>query len=112
MFGTKRNSETPDFEYFTIYDNKVGIYREPMLAINRHDILRQFDSLFRDPKQQTNQLLTNAEDFSLFKVGEYSKKSGTIIGTAHEHIANLHEIRSAVQRNELRDVQPVGMQPT
>lgn len=103
MFG-KNNQQQPDFEYFTIFDSKVGIYREPMLAVNRHDMLRQVDGLFRDPQQKTNQLLTNAEDFSLFKVGEYSKKTGVITPCQHEHIANLHDIRAAVQRSQIQDV--------
>jgi len=106
---TKNNKEKPDLEYFTIFDSKVGTYREPMLAINRHDILRNLQGLFQDPAQQRNQLVTNAEDFSLFKVGEYSKKSGTITPCAHEHIANLHDIRAVIQRSEIK---PVGMHST
>lgn len=95
MFG-KKDHEQPDFEYFTIFDSKVAAYRPPMLAINRHDMLRQLDGLFRDPNEQRNQLVTNAEDFSLFKIGSFSKKTGTIVGCNPEHIANLHDIRAAV----------------
>lgn len=101
MFG-KNSQQDPDFEYFSIFDSKVGIYREPHLAVNRHDILRQIYTLFRDPKQAENQLLQNAEDFSIFKVGEYTKKTGKLVGCEPEHIANLHEIRSAVQRDQNR----------
>lgn len=92
-----KKEKQADLEYFTIYDSKVGVYREPMLAINRHDILRQIDGLFRDPAQTRNQLLTNAEDFSLFKCGEYCKRTGQITPTTLEHIANLHEIKAATQ---------------
>lgn len=100
MFGKKEAKETPDFEYFSIYDSKVGVYREPMLAANRFDMVRQIDNLFRDPAQAKNQLLLNSEDFSLFKVGEFTKRTGLIIGCPPEHVANLHEIRAAIARSE------------
>lgn len=102
MFGKnsdKNQQEQADYEYFTLYDSKVGIYKEPMLAINQHDMLRQIDTLMRDPKQQQNQLVTNSEDFQLFKVGAFWKKTGVICGCTPQHIANLHEIRSAVMRS-------------
>lgn len=100
MFGKKQDQATPDFEYFSIFDSKVSVYREPMLAANRHDMVRQIDNLFRDPAQAKNQLLLNAEDFSLFKVGEFTKKTGLIVGCTPEHVANLHEIRALVIRSE------------
>lgn len=106
MFG--KTKQDPDYEWFSIYDSKIGLYRAPMLAINRHDILRQIDALFRDPEQQKAQLVQNAEDFSLFKIGEFDKKTGVIVATPHEHIANLHEIRTAV-RNQMMVEQPISM---
>lgn len=99
MFS-KKNEQEPDFEYFTIFDSKVGIYREPMLAVNQHDILRQIDTMFRDPAQARNQLLLNAEDFSVFKIGDFTKKTGLIRGHQPQHVANLHDIRAAVQRSQ------------
>lgn len=96
-------SNTPELEYFTLHDSKVGVYREPMLAINRHDILRQLTDLFKDPEQQKAQIVANAEDFALFKCGEFSKVTGKMTGTPLEHIANLHDIRSAVARSNLRN---------
>lgn len=115
MFGKKNNNA--DFEYFTIYDTKVGVYKQPMLAINKHDILRQTEALFRDPQQTQNQLLTNAEDFQLFKIGEYTSRTGTITPCEPEHVANLHEIRTLVQRSidsrmPPRDVNQVGISST
>ncbi|WNK14458.1 MAG: nonstructural protein [Microvirus sp.] len=90
-----------DYEYFTIYDSKTESYREPMLAVNQHDMLRQIDGLFRDPAQERNQLLTNAEDFSVYKIGTFTKKTGLITSVQPpEHIANLHEIRAAVRSTQ------------
>lgn len=103
MFGNKKNEKTdlPDLEYFTIFDTKTSSYREPILAINRHDLLRAIQNDFSDPaKAAKNQHYQNAEDFQIFKVGEYDKKSGTITGVHHEHIANMHDIKAVALRSQ------------
>lgn len=98
--NSEYNQKQFDKQFFTIYDSKVGTYRAPILAINEHDVLRQIDTLFRDPDQKRNQLLLNAEDFSLFKIAEYSEKTGEIRPIEPiQHVANLHDIRSVVQRD-------------
>ena len=95
----KKNPEVqPDFEYFILFDSKAGIYREPMLSINRHDMLRQLDNIYKDPQQKQNVLVSNAEDFSLFKIGDFSRRTAKINWHEPEHIINLHEIKSAVYR--------------
>lgn len=104
MFGTfraKNDDARFDREFFTIYDSKTGIYREPMIAFNQHDILRQIHNMMQDPAQLKNPLVTNAEDYSLFMVGAYDQKSGEIRPTQPlTHIANLHDIRAAIQRTQ------------
>lgn len=105
MFKAKKNS---DLEFFTIYDSKTESYREPMLAINRLDMIRSLEGLFRDSRQATNQLVTNSEDFSLFKVGEFDRKTGLIVSTNHEHIINLHELRSSMRPQPVQ----MGIDPT
>ena len=100
MFKPK-NQQTADYEYFTIYDSKTESYREPMLAINQHDLMRQIDNLFRDPQQERNQLLTNAEDFAVFRIGRFTKKSGLIESIQPpQHVVNLHDIRAAVRSTQ------------
>lgn len=94
----KNESNPPDFEYFTIFDSKSGLYREPFLAINRHDMLRQTENLIKDPQQKQNVLVTNSEDFQLFKIGDFTKRTAKINWHEPEHIANLHEIRASVMR--------------
>lgn len=106
QFGKKEQSH--DMEFFSIYDSKVGVYRDPVLAINKHDILRQVDSLFRDPNQKSNQLLTNAEDFSIFKCGAYDRKTGTITSFHPEHIANLIDLKWLV----VSQIKQEGINPT
>jgi len=101
MFGNKnKNEQRFHREFFTIFDSKTGIYREPRLSINKHDIMREIENLFKDPAHTKAQLVVNAEDFSIFKVGDYDSKTGEIRPTAApEHIANLHDIRSAIARS-------------
>lgn len=103
--GKKQNS---DLEFFAIYDSKTESYREPMLAQNRLDMIRSLESLFRDDRQASNPLVTNSEDFSLFKVGEYDRKTGLIVSTNHEHIINFHELRSSFQNKQVQ----MGIVPT
>jgi len=112
MFGSKKNEEAPDSEYFTIYDTKVGTYREPILAINRHDMLRSLTTMYTDPKAHRDQYVLNAEDFQLFKIGEFSKKTGELTGCKPEHIANLHDIKAAVARSQPHSPPALGIAST
>lgn len=92
-----------DLEVFTIFDSKVGNYRLPMTAINKFDIIRQCESLFEDQQQVTNQLVTNAEDFAIFKIGEYDRKTGRLNESNHEHICDLKDLKVAVMRKKTQD---------
>lgn len=97
MFG--KNKDKVDYEIFSIYDSKVDAYEMPMFAINQHDLTRQILNNFKDTSQhKTNKFFLNAEDFSLFRIGAYTKKSGTLLTQNPEHIANLHELRAAAQQ--------------
>lgn len=96
MFGKKET--LPDSEYFALYDAKTDSYNLPMLATNKFDMVRQVENLMKDPAQAQNTYVTNAEDFQLFKIGTYDKKTGTIKGHIPEHIANLHEIRASLKQ--------------
>lgn len=106
---TSHENLSPDAEYFTIHDSKVGSYRDPVLAINRHDLLRQIDLFYRNESNHKDPLFINAEDFSIFKIGEYYKKTGTIYGCEPEHVANCHDLRSIVLRSQNG---PVGIAST
>lgn len=116
MFKGKTEQE-PDYQYFAIYDTKVGHYRMPMAAVNKFEMVREIEKLYRDPQQQANELVTNAEDFQVFKIGNYYKKQGILQGIQPEHVVNLHEIKSGVQRTmssstSERPVQQMGIVST
>lgn len=95
MFG-KKNRQV-DKEFFTIYDSKTDSYVEPVLATNQHDLARQMMNLF-ERQGSENKYYQNAEDYSLFKIGDYCHKTGSIASHEPKHVLNLHELRSAVER--------------
>lgn len=100
---SQQNNHQEDFQYFVIYDTKTNHYHNPAPAINQFDAMRQLESLMKDPKEASNHIVSNAEDFQLFKVGSYDRKSGIIKAHQPEHVVNLHEIKAAV----LNKAQPV-----
>lgn len=83
-----------DLETFVIYDSKTQSYGNPVFAANHYDLQRQLINMFKDPSQSKNQLLTNAEDFSIFRTATYDKKTGTITPQNLEHIINMHDLRA------------------
>lgn len=96
MFGSKNKQEAePDSQYFTVYDTKGGFYRDPIMHPNRHTMLRHLSMFYRNQENRLDQLFTNSEDFQLFKIGDYYKKTGTLVGHEPEHVANLHEVKHA-----------------
>lgn len=100
MFG-KNKEQDPDHELFVVFDSKGGFYGDPKPAVNKLDAMRQIENMFRNPKlREDNPLFLNAEDYSLFKIGEYRKKNGDLRGQPPEHIANLHELKASVLRLE------------
>lgn len=109
MFGKNNKEEKPDLEAFAIYDSKVESYGDPKFAINQHDFIRGVLNMFKDPANAQNQFYLNAEDFSLFKIGSYYRKTGTFVPQNPAHCANLHELRAIADKERAgvsRDVSP------
>lgn len=85
----------PDAQYFAFYDTKVKLYRNPMLANSEWEIIRDYQSLCQNPKAgELPDIITNAEDFQLFRIGTYSRVTGQITPCIPEHVVNLHELKS------------------
>lgn len=104
MFGNKSNQEA-DLEFFTVYDSKAGFYREPFPAKNKDVVLRDFLNAFKKPEApKENVYYMNAEDYSIFKVGSFTMKTGLMSSINLEHVANLHDLRALAQ--------PSGIGPT
>lgn len=114
MFG-KNDKHQVDFEVFTVYDSKTQSYEVPSFALNHHDLIRQIINMFKDPAQKNNRFLINAEDYSVFRIGTFDKRSGVLQAGRLEHIANMHDLRAVAMQKEAQsrpDLQQVGMQPT
>jgi hypothetical protein len=97
MFSKKQNTDVnPDFVLYTIYDTKVDAYQAPVLAVNDQDIIRQMSNQFQKNLYE-NKFFANAEDYSLFAIGAYDKKTGSLTSfPTPKHVVNFHEIRAAI----------------
>lgn len=105
MFGQKNeNQRQGDLQLFTIYDSKTESYRDPVMAVNQHDLARQITNSFREQGDK-NGYFANAEDYSVFLLGDYCRKTGTIAPVNPTHQFNLHDLRSVVQKMA-SEVQP------
>lgn len=105
MFGHKRNDEKPDLQIFVVYDTKAETYQNPILVKDKWDLIRDFESMCRTKGDST--LVTNAEDFQIYKIGSYFSSQGKLVPTHPEHVCNLHEVKSSV----LTRLQTAGLQP-
>lgn len=102
MFGKHAKEDTlptnPDSEIFLIYDSKSNSYRQPILAPDKWDMIRSYENMLRNNADDT--IIHNAEDYAIFKVGHYFKKTGKITLHEKEHIANLHEVKYSYLQRE------------
>lgn len=93
LFG--KNETKPDLELFTVFDSKTQSYSEPFPEVNKDAVLRDFVNAFKRPDaSQNNKYFLNAEDFSLFRLGSFSKQTGLIQAHNLEHVANLHDLKA------------------
>lgn len=99
MFG-KKDKPHVDLEMFTIYDSKTESYETPTYAINQHDICRQVINMFKDPSQTNNRFKLNAEDYTIFRIGSYDKKTGEITPCSLDRVAYMHELKAIAQRDQ------------
>lgn len=107
MFSRNKPEEMQkDFDIFAMFDSKVGAYEMPMFAMNEHDMTREIMNVFQDSKNHSsNKYFLNAEDYSLFRIGYYSKKQGKLYTHNAEHVVNLHDLKNVV-------TQKMGIGPT
>lgn len=94
MFGQK-NETQPDLEIFAMWDSKAQCYKPPVLSTNKHTALRELSKLMSENK--SHEFFSNAEDFQLFKIGDYSYRTAKINWHNPEAITGLHELKAALQ---------------
>lgn len=101
MFN-RNKSTSADLEFFTVFDSKSQSYSEPFPAQNREVVIRDFANAFKkEDAPKVNRYFMNAEDFAVFKCGQFDLKSGTLVGQSLEHVINLHDLRAATQPGAL-----------
>lgn len=97
MFGNNKHHQV-DMELFVMFDSKTSHYDEPWFSINQHDMVRRITNQFSGPQASQSKYFLNAEDYSLFRVGTWDKKTGELVACKPEHIANMHDLRALVQQ--------------
>lgn len=109
MFNNKKKetSQEPDLMIFTIFDSKSKSYDIPTFAKNKNTLVRDILNMFRDPAQAKNKFLINAEDYSVYKIGEYYKVNGGLWSQELEHVVNLNDLRAMVEPDIAEKVAPV-----
>lgn len=110
MFG--KNNHQVDLELFTIFDSKVVNYREPILVPNKEVLMRELLNMFEDPGQEKNPLYRNAEDFTVFRIGTYDRKTGELRVTQRESVFQLHELKALADLKRPVVTAPGGIGPT
>ena len=108
----KKPEQPKDMELFVVYDSKTESYTEPLPMINSLDATREFLNAFMAPDAAIkNRYFKNAEDFSLFKIASYHRKSGTLEAHQPTHVVNFHELKSQALRESQRQ-QPGALSST
>lgn len=111
MFGRKSDQQA-DLEAFTIYDSKSKSYGDPVFEKNKDVLMRGILNMFNDPQQKQNMYLKNAEDYSIFRIGTYSKVTGQLTASNLEHVANMHDIRALSRASEGPESDARALYPT
>lgn len=110
MFGRNGKDHQVDLELFTIFDSKTQCYDQPFFGVNSLDLIRQLGNMFNEPKQQAeNKLFLNAEDYSVFRIGTFDKKTGVLKTEQPQHIVNFHDLKATQQ---LKTASPGALRPT
>lgn len=93
---TKTNEEA-DFSLYTVYDSKSRTYRMPSTSKNNEVLVRDLIAMLASPEQVENQMRSNPEDFSVFKVAEFDQKTGQLKSINLEHVVNLIDIKPQIE---------------
>lgn len=94
LFG-KKNDIQKDMFVYVIHDAKAAAYRDPILYPSDEVLCRTIINEFTDPRYARTDLFNNAEDFTIFCIGYFERKSGTLVSTEPLHVANVFELRQA-----------------
>lgn len=63
---------------YAIYDKKAKFYQDAIIAPNDEVAVRMLRNLFNDPNSQQSEIVLNAADLTLNKLGEFDNSTGLI----------------------------------
>jgi len=85
---------------YTIYDVASGSYSRPWFAQADGMAKRGFSDIANDP---THDIGKHPEDYTLFRVGDFNERTGTLRGEGLEKIATALEMVSNQLNTETAD---------
>lgn len=109
LFSDDKPEKQTDMQVFSIYDSITQSYRLPGYAVNIYDLQRQFEQMMRDPKQQQADIFTSPQDFTVFRIGDFDRKTGLFNFTkTAEPVLRMHEfVAQIIQR--AKEAQPISL---
>jgi len=78
---------------YTINDVKAANYLPPFTSMNNQTAIRQFSTAIM---QEGHDFNNNAEDYSLWRIGDYDTETTIIEQGNKELLANAHDIKSQI----------------
>lgn len=75
---------------YTVFDSKAEAYLQPYYAKNDSVAIRLFRVAANDKEHQFS---ISAEDYTLFRIGEFDVNNGTITTELPTVIARAHELK-------------------
>lgn len=89
-------------QYFAIKDVKVG-FKSPFAAHNEQEAVRMIENTMNS--QGENELKMNAQDYQLYKIGEFCDQTGKFEGIDPEFVCNLIDYKKPSKDVKFEDLQ-------
>ena len=79
-----------NMKIYSIKDTKVGAFKSPFYSHNDSVAIRSLQNVVNDPN--AGELHLNAEDFQLYRLGEFNDITGDILSNV-EFVANAIDLK-------------------
>lgn len=84
-------------QVFAIRDLKME-FRQPFFAFSSASVIRELTKTLKS--QSEDSLVTNPEDFQLFKVGEFDTTQGMFLNVESTFILNVNDLKDSTEMNK------------
>ena len=89
---------------YCVFDRKADAYMEPFNSANDALALRAFAAAVSD---KGHAFYLHAEDFTLWRIGEFDHETGTVAGTIPEQIESAFQVKRRIETRE-REMAALG----